>query len=86
MGTTLTSYVYVWQTIEESEDAAPLEWLHAREAGATAGILFGVVIFWSQPCSSAPAWRTGARRCSRKVAVGKGGKVAVPRSCEVATP
>lgn len=46
IGTTLTSYVYVWQTIEEAEEAAPLEWLRAREAGAGIGILFAVIIFW----------------------------------------
>jgi Mn2+/Fe2+ NRAMP family transporter len=46
IGTTLTSYVYVWQTIEEAEEAAPLEWLRAREAGASIGILFAVIIFW----------------------------------------
>ena len=46
MGTTLTSYVYVWQTIEESEDAAPTGVAAAEAYGATAGILFGVLIFW----------------------------------------
>jgi Mn2+/Fe2+ NRAMP family transporter len=46
IGTTLTSYVYVWQTIEEAEETAPLEWLRAREAGAGIGILLAVMIFW----------------------------------------
>jgi Mn2+/Fe2+ NRAMP family transporter len=46
IGTTLTSYVYVWQTIEEAEETAPLEWLRAREAGAGVGILLAVMIFW----------------------------------------
>ena len=46
LGTTLTSYVYVWQTIEESEEKAPPSWARAKEEGAVLGVLFGVVIFW----------------------------------------
>ncbi|MEA2502075.1 MAG: hypothetical protein QOD01_2186, partial [Actinomycetota bacterium] len=34
LGTTLTSYVYVWQTIEEAEDKRPLAWLRLEEADA----------------------------------------------------
>jgi Mn2+/Fe2+ NRAMP family transporter len=46
IGTSITSYVYVWQTIEESEEASPLEWLRAKETGAGIGILFAVLMFW----------------------------------------
>jgi len=46
LGTTMTSYVYIWQTIEESEDQVPSNWLRTREVGAATGIGFGVVLFW----------------------------------------
>jgi Mn2+/Fe2+ NRAMP family transporter len=45
LGTTLTSYVYVWQTIEDSQDRGPTP-LKARQRGAVLGIGFAVVIFW----------------------------------------
>ncbi|HEY2665834.1 MAG TPA: divalent metal cation transporter [Actinomycetota bacterium] len=46
LGTTLTSYVYVWQTIEEAEDRRPLAWLRLEEADAVSGILFAVAVMW----------------------------------------
>jgi Mn2+/Fe2+ NRAMP family transporter len=46
LGTTLTSYVYVWQTIEEAEDKRPLAWLRLEEADAVTGILFAVAVMW----------------------------------------
>ena len=46
LGTTLTSYVYVWQTIEEAEDKRPLAWLRLEEADAVTGIFFGVAVMW----------------------------------------
>lgn len=46
LGTTLTSYVYVWQTIEEAEDQRPLAWLRLEEAGAVTGIFFAVAVMW----------------------------------------
>lgn len=46
LGTTLTSYVYVWQTIEEAEDQSPEALLPARQRGAVLGIGFAVLIFW----------------------------------------
>jgi Mn2+/Fe2+ NRAMP family transporter len=46
LGTTLTSYVYVWQTIEEAEDKRPLAWLRLEEADAVTGIFFAVAVMW----------------------------------------
>jgi Mn2+/Fe2+ NRAMP family transporter len=46
LGTTLTAYVYVWLTIEESEEASPLSLEQAKATGAWGGILFSVVLFW----------------------------------------
>jgi Mn2+/Fe2+ NRAMP family transporter len=46
LGTTLTSYVYVWQTIEEAEDQRPLAWLRLEEADAVTGIFFAVAVMW----------------------------------------
>lgn len=45
-GTTLTSYVYVWQTIEEAEDAPDAGQASGRQAGATIGILVSVTLSW----------------------------------------
>jgi len=48
LGTTLTSYVYVWQTIEEAEDVvSPRASLTAKQRGAVLGIGFAVLIFWA---------------------------------------
>jgi Mn2+/Fe2+ NRAMP family transporter len=47
LGTTLTSYVYVWQTVELSEERPALSWLRPEEADAIAGIVVAVVIFWA---------------------------------------
>jgi Mn2+/Fe2+ NRAMP family transporter len=48
LGTTLTSYVYIWQTIEEAEDTvAPRASLAVKQRGAVLGIAFAVVIFWT---------------------------------------
>jgi len=46
LGTTLTSYVYVWQTIEEAEDKRPLAWLRLEEADAVTGIFVAVSVMW----------------------------------------
>jgi Mn2+/Fe2+ NRAMP family transporter len=46
LGTTLTSYVYVWQTIEEAEDKRPLAWLRLEQADAVTGISFAVAVMW----------------------------------------
>jgi Mn2+/Fe2+ NRAMP family transporter len=46
LGTTLTSYVYVWHTIELAEEKPALDWLRPKEADAIIGIFFAVAIFW----------------------------------------
>ncbi len=46
VGTTLTSYVYVWQSIQLSEERPPAAWLRATETDAALGIIFAVVIIW----------------------------------------
>lgn len=46
LGTTLTSYVYVWHTIELAEERPSLDWLRPKEADALVGIFFAVVVFW----------------------------------------
>jgi Mn2+/Fe2+ NRAMP family transporter len=58
LGTTLTSYVYVWETVqrgvEEPEDASPGRWGLARaRVGAAASAVFTAVILWSMLAASA---------------------------------
>jgi len=46
LGTTITSYVYVWQTVVVAEERPARSWLRAREADAAIGIAFAVAITW----------------------------------------
>jgi Mn2+/Fe2+ NRAMP family transporter len=46
LGTTLTSYVFVWQTIEEGHTGRHSQQLGSARAGAALGIGLTVVIFW----------------------------------------
>lgn len=46
LGTTLTGYVYVWETIEEAEERPPIEELGLAQADAGVGMLFAVAVFW----------------------------------------
>lgn len=46
LGTTLTSYAYVWETIEESEEGKPVSELGLAKADAGFGMFFAVAIFW----------------------------------------
>lgn len=46
LGTTLTGYVYVWETIEEAEERPPIEDLGLAQAGAGIGMLLAVAVFW----------------------------------------
>lgn len=46
LGTTLTSYAYVWQTIEESEEKREISRLGLAQADAGFGIFAAVAIFW----------------------------------------
>jgi Mn2+/Fe2+ NRAMP family transporter len=47
MGTTLTSYLYVWQTVEQVEEPCAREQLKVREFDGMVGAAAAVVIFWS---------------------------------------
>jgi Mn2+/Fe2+ NRAMP family transporter len=46
LGTTLTSYAYVWETIEEAEERPPVSELGLARADAGFGMFFAVCIFW----------------------------------------
>jgi Mn2+/Fe2+ NRAMP family transporter len=46
LGTTLTSYAYVWETVETSEKRQPLRRIGLVQAEAVVGIVFAGGIFW----------------------------------------
>jgi Mn2+/Fe2+ NRAMP family transporter len=46
LGTTLTSFVYVWQTIAQAEHRSAEVTLRTRKIDAALGSLFAVAIFW----------------------------------------
>jgi Mn2+/Fe2+ NRAMP family transporter len=46
LGTTLTGYAYVWETIEESEERPPIRKLGLAQVDAGVGMLMAVAIFW----------------------------------------
>src|SRR5579883_821152 len=46
LGTTLTSYAYVWETIEQSEKRLHVERLGLAQADAGVGMIAAVAIFW----------------------------------------
>jgi Mn2+/Fe2+ NRAMP family transporter len=46
LGTTLTSYAYVWETIEEAEERPPIDELGLAQADAGIGMLLAVAVFW----------------------------------------
>ncbi len=46
IGTTLTSYVYIWQTIGQAEDRVPWRRHPTRQTDAIIGSLFAVLVFW----------------------------------------
>jgi Mn2+/Fe2+ NRAMP family transporter len=46
LGTTLTSYVYIWQTIEMGEEGPSRARLWLKKIDAAFGMFFGVAIFW----------------------------------------
>lgn len=47
LGTTLTSYMYVWQTVEQVEEPCSRQQLRFREFDALVGAGLAAVIFWS---------------------------------------
>jgi Mn2+/Fe2+ NRAMP family transporter len=46
LGTTLTAYAYVWETIEQSEEKPPLRRLGLVQADAALGIVVAGLTFW----------------------------------------
>jgi len=46
LGTTLTSYAYVWETIEEAEERPPIRRLSLVQVDAASGMIAAGVIFW----------------------------------------
>ena len=46
LGTTLTAYAYVWQTIEMSEESTPLSRLGLVQVDATLGTIIAGATFW----------------------------------------
>lgn len=46
LGTTLTSYAYVWESIEEAEERPPISTFGLAQADAGIGMLFAVAVFW----------------------------------------
>ena len=46
LGTTLTSYAYVWETIEEAEERPPISELGLAQADAGFGMFIAVAVFW----------------------------------------
>lgn len=46
LGTTLTSYAYVWESIEEAEERPPIGELGLAQADAGVGMLIAVAVFW----------------------------------------
>ncbi len=46
LGTTLTSYVYIWQTVEIKEERPPLAALPLLELDTAVGIVVTVAMFW----------------------------------------
>jgi Mn2+/Fe2+ NRAMP family transporter len=46
LGTTLTSYAYVWESIEMAEERPPLRRLGLVQVDAAIGMVFAGVIFW----------------------------------------
>jgi hypothetical protein len=45
LGTTLTAYAYVWETIEEAEEQPPLDRLGLAQADATLSMAFSGLLF-----------------------------------------
>jgi hypothetical protein len=45
LGTALTAYAYVWETIEEAEEQPPLDRLGLAQVDATLGMAFSGLLF-----------------------------------------
>jgi Mn2+/Fe2+ NRAMP family transporter len=46
LGTTLTSYAYVWETIEEGQEQAPIRRLGLVQVDANVGMVIAGLLFW----------------------------------------
>ncbi|GAA1789912.1 divalent metal cation transporter [Planosporangium flavigriseum] len=46
LGTTLTTYMYVWQTVEQVEERCSRAWVGVRELDAVVGTVLAVAVFW----------------------------------------
>ncbi|MCW2639696.1 MAG: hypothetical protein JWP76_2002 [Dactylosporangium sp.] len=46
MGTTLTTYMYVWQTVEQVEEPVPRAWLKVREFDGIVGAALAGAVLW----------------------------------------
>jgi Mn2+/Fe2+ NRAMP family transporter len=46
LGTTLTIYMYVWQTVEQVEEPVPTDRLRLREFDGVVGAVLAGVVFW----------------------------------------
>jgi Mn2+/Fe2+ NRAMP family transporter len=46
LGTTLTTYMYVWQTVEQVEEPIPRSWLKVRELDGIMGAVLAGALLW----------------------------------------
>jgi Mn2+/Fe2+ NRAMP family transporter len=46
LGTTVTTYTYMWQTVQQVEQPAARGWLRLRQVDAVSGSVLAVVVFW----------------------------------------
>lgn len=53
LGTTVTAYMYMWQTVEQVEQPAARPWLKTRVIDSSAGAFFATALFWFILISSA---------------------------------
>ncbi|GAA5183689.1 Nramp family divalent metal transporter [Rugosimonospora acidiphila] len=46
LGTTVTAYTYLWQTLQQVEQPAARPWLRMRQVDAVSGTVLAVAVFW----------------------------------------
>ncbi|GIH12691.1 NRAMP family divalent metal transporter [Rugosimonospora africana] len=47
LGTTVTAYTYMWQTVQQVEQPAARGWLRLRQLDAVSGTVLAIAVFWS---------------------------------------
>jgi Mn2+/Fe2+ NRAMP family transporter len=47
LGTTVTAYTYMWQTVQQVEQPAARPWLRLRQIDAVTGTVLAIAVFWS---------------------------------------